>query len=90
MEEPHPTEPEQYELLLVVHAAISMHNFLSSLNTSLRQIISISMLTGCFSRIAMAASLKCEGGGGFLEAAKVALAKANEAPTKSCDRMPKH
>ncbi|KAB8071407.1 hypothetical protein BDV29DRAFT_179262 [Aspergillus leporis] len=39
---PHPSETQQYDLLLIVDATISMQGFLSSLNTSLRQIIHFS------------------------------------------------
>ncbi|KAF5861585.1 hypothetical protein ETB97_012750 [Aspergillus alliaceus] len=55
MEGLHPNEAEQYDLLVVVDATASMHSFLKSLNNSLRQIISISELTRCFSRIGLLA-----------------------------------
>ncbi|KAL4876193.1 hypothetical protein BJY04DRAFT_147392 [Aspergillus karnatakaensis] len=41
----------EYDLLIVVDATGSMTSYLQSLNTSLPQIISISALTGCFSRV---------------------------------------
>ncbi|KAI9372847.1 hypothetical protein BJX61DRAFT_505484 [Aspergillus egyptiacus] len=44
---------EFYDLLLVVDATASMKNYLESLNISLPQIISISAVTGCFSRIGL-------------------------------------
>ncbi|KAL4915401.1 hypothetical protein BDW62DRAFT_212749 [Aspergillus aurantiobrunneus] len=42
---------DRYDLLIVADATASMRNYLTSLNTSLPQIISISALTGCFSRV---------------------------------------
>ncbi|KAL4993283.1 hypothetical protein BDV10DRAFT_190118 [Aspergillus recurvatus] len=42
---------EKYDLLIVVDATASMSSYLTALNTSLPQIISISALTGCFSRL---------------------------------------
>src|ERR1700730_11990766 len=46
-------QPEIYDLLIVADATYSMSNYLTSLQTSLPQIISISALTGCFSRIGL-------------------------------------
>ncbi|OJJ08836.1 hypothetical protein ASPVEDRAFT_47986 [Aspergillus versicolor CBS 583.65] len=46
---------EKHDLLLIVDATASMANYLAALNTSLSQIISISALTGCFSRIGVLA-----------------------------------
>lgn len=46
---------EQYDLLIVADATASMGDFLTSLNTSLPRIISVSELTGCFSRIGLLA-----------------------------------
>ena len=47
-------EPE-YDLLIVADATCSMTHYLASLNHSLPQILSISALTGCFSRIGLLA-----------------------------------
>jgi hypothetical protein len=44
---------EIYDLLIVADATSSMYRYLVSLHTSLPQIISISALTGCFSRIGL-------------------------------------
>ncbi|OJJ38132.1 hypothetical protein ASPWEDRAFT_104603 [Aspergillus wentii DTO 134E9] len=44
---------EEYDLLIIADATASMMSYLESLNTSLPQIISISALTGCFSRIGL-------------------------------------
>ncbi|KAJ5766912.1 uncharacterized protein N7511_004528 [Penicillium nucicola] len=46
---------ENHDLLILVDATASMTEYLRSLNTSLPQIISISALTGCFSRIGVIA-----------------------------------
>ncbi|KAK6810542.1 hypothetical protein RU639_013715 [Aspergillus parasiticus] len=46
---------EEYDLLIVADATDSMSDYLASLNISLPQIISISALTGCFSRIGLIA-----------------------------------
>jgi hypothetical protein len=46
-------QSEIYDLVIVADATASMTHFLDSLNTSLPQIISISALTGCFSRIGL-------------------------------------
>ncbi|KAL3436087.1 hypothetical protein BDV09DRAFT_203547 [Aspergillus tetrazonus] len=46
---------ENYDLLIVADATESMHDYLKALNTSLPQIISISALTGCFSRLGVIA-----------------------------------
>ncbi|KAL2829129.1 hypothetical protein BJY01DRAFT_126335 [Aspergillus pseudoustus] len=46
---------EEYDLLIVADATASMTQYLSSLNASLPQIISISAITGCFSRIGIIA-----------------------------------
>ncbi|KAE8149767.1 hypothetical protein BDV25DRAFT_130103 [Aspergillus avenaceus] len=46
---------ESYDLLIIVDATFSMDNYLTSLHTSLPQIISRSALTGCFSRIGLLA-----------------------------------
>lgn len=46
---------EKHDLLLIVDATASMANYLAALNTSLPQIISISALTGCFSRVGVLA-----------------------------------
>lgn len=46
---------EKHDLLLMVDATGSMGSYLAALNTSLPQIISISALTGCFSRIGVLA-----------------------------------
>ena len=46
---------EEYDLLIIADATASMGNYLHALNTSLPQIISISALTGCFSRIGLLA-----------------------------------
>ncbi|KAM5436981.1 hypothetical protein MferCBS31731_005634 [Microsporum ferrugineum] len=45
----------EHDLLIVVDATASMGYYLTSLNTSIPQIISISALTGCFSRIGLLA-----------------------------------
>ncbi|GMG06845.1 unnamed protein product [Aspergillus oryzae] len=55
MEDLHPAEAEQHDLLLVVDATASMSSFLASLRASLRQIVSMSVLTRCFSRIGLLA-----------------------------------
>jgi hypothetical protein len=46
-------QEELYDLLIVADATYSMSDYLTSLQTSLPQIISISALTGCFSRIGL-------------------------------------
>ncbi|KKK14875.1 hypothetical protein ARAM_002828 [Aspergillus rambellii] len=46
---------EEYDLLIVADATYSMNDYLASLHISLPQIISISALTGCFSRIGIIA-----------------------------------
>ena len=46
-------QQELYDLLIVADATYSMSDYLTSLQTSLPQIISISALTGCFSRIGL-------------------------------------
>lgn len=46
---------EKTDLLLIVDATASMASYLTALNTSLPQIISISALTGCFSRVGVQA-----------------------------------
>jgi len=46
---------EVYDLLILVDATYSMSDYLDSLQTSLPQIISISTLTDCFSRIGLLA-----------------------------------
>ncbi|KAL4984192.1 hypothetical protein BDW68DRAFT_21306 [Aspergillus falconensis] len=46
---------EKYDLLIVADATASMSSYLTALNTSLPQIISISALTGCFSRLGVIA-----------------------------------
>ncbi|KAL4739077.1 hypothetical protein BDV11DRAFT_170456 [Aspergillus similis] len=46
---------EKYDLLIVADATASMSHYLTALNTSLPQIISISALTGCFSRLGVIA-----------------------------------
>jgi hypothetical protein len=46
---------EKYDLLIVADATASMHHYLKALNTSLPQIISISAVTGCFSRLGVIA-----------------------------------
>ncbi|DAA73777.1 TPA_exp: Uncharacterized protein A8136_3980 [Trichophyton benhamiae CBS 112371] len=45
----------EHDLLIVVDATASMGQYLTALNTSIPQIISISALTGCFSRIGLLA-----------------------------------
>ncbi|PLB35585.1 uncharacterized protein BDW47DRAFT_60666 [Aspergillus candidus] len=42
---------EEHDLLIVADGTASMRMYLQSLNTSLPQILSVSALTGCFSRI---------------------------------------
>lgn len=49
------TSKEAYDLLIVIDATASMSQFLSSLQKSLPQIISVSALTGCFERIGLLA-----------------------------------
>ncbi|KAE8374539.1 hypothetical protein BDV26DRAFT_269804 [Aspergillus bertholletiae] len=51
----HSAMTEQHDLLLVLDATASMTSFLNSLNTSLRQVVSMSVLTRCFSRIGLLA-----------------------------------
>ncbi len=46
---------EQYDLLILTDATASMGHYLRSLNESLPEIIQISSLTGCFSRIGVLA-----------------------------------
>ncbi len=46
---------EEHDLLIVADATYSMSTYLKSLNTSLPQILRISSLTGCFSRIGLLA-----------------------------------
>lgn len=46
---------EAYDLLLITDATYSMVDYLNALNTSIPQIISISALTGCFSRVGLLA-----------------------------------
>src|ERR1700716_1055029 len=46
-------QQEIYDLLIIADATDSMSDYLTSLQTSLPQIISISALTGCFSRIGL-------------------------------------
>src|SRR5437773_11362654 len=46
-------QQENYDLLVITDATYSMSDYLASLQTSLPQIISISALTGCFSRIGL-------------------------------------
>jgi hypothetical protein len=48
-------QQEEYDLLIVTDATSSMSAYLTSLQTSLPQIISLSALTGCFSRIGLLA-----------------------------------
>ena len=55
MEVSHPPKAEQHDLLLVLDATYSMSSFLASLRSSLRQIVSMSVLTRCFSRIGLIA-----------------------------------
>ncbi|KAE8317126.1 hypothetical protein BDV41DRAFT_526817 [Aspergillus transmontanensis] len=50
-----PAKAEQHDLLLVVDATGSMSSFLESLRASIRQIVSMSVLTCCFSRIGLLA-----------------------------------
>ncbi|KAK3693241.1 hypothetical protein B0T22DRAFT_401074 [Podospora appendiculata] len=47
--------PEMYDLLILTDATASMGTYLQSLNKSLPDIIQISALTGCFSRIGVLA-----------------------------------
>lgn len=49
------TMEQEYDLLIVADATASMNHYLASLKDSLPQIISISALTGCFSRIGLLA-----------------------------------
>jgi hypothetical protein len=48
-------QPEVYDLLILVDATYSMSSYLTSLQTSIPQIIEISTLTDCFSRIGLLA-----------------------------------
>lgn len=48
-------ESEVYDLLILVDATYSMSSYLESLRTTLPQVISISSLTDCFSRIGLLA-----------------------------------
>lgn len=48
-------EPELYDLLILVDATYSMSSYLESLRTTLPQVISISTLTDCFSRLGLLA-----------------------------------
>ncbi|CAM6111704.1 unnamed protein product [Calypogeia fissa] len=48
-------QEEVYDLLIVADATASMSDYLTSLQTSLPQVISISALTGCFSHIGLLA-----------------------------------
>ncbi|KAL2141634.1 hypothetical protein VTI28DRAFT_2128 [Corynascus sepedonium] len=50
-----PAHSEIYDLLIVTDATLSMGAFLKSLNSSLQDIIRISTMTGCFSRIGVIA-----------------------------------
>ncbi|KAF3479921.1 uncharacterized protein GIQ15_06897 [Arthroderma uncinatum] len=45
----------EHDLLILIDATASMGQYLTSLNTSIPQIISISALTGCFSRVGLLA-----------------------------------
>jgi hypothetical protein len=49
------TDSEVYDLLILVDSTYSMSSYLASLQTSLPQIIQISTLTDCFSRIGLLA-----------------------------------
>jgi hypothetical protein len=49
------SEPELYDLLILVDATYSMSPYLKSLRTTLPQVISISTLTDCFSRLGLLA-----------------------------------
>src|ERR1700689_1797401 len=49
------TGAEVYDLLILVDSTYSMSSYLASLQTSLPQIIQISTLTDCFSRIGLLA-----------------------------------
>jgi hypothetical protein len=49
------SKPEVYDLLVLVDATYSMSSYLNSLQHSLPQIIEISTLTDCFSRIGLLA-----------------------------------
>ena len=49
------SEPELYDLLILVDATSSMKSYLQSLRITLPQVISISTLTDCFSRIGLLA-----------------------------------
>jgi hypothetical protein len=49
------SKTEVYDLLILVDATYSMSSYLTSLQTSLPQIIEISTLTDCFSRIGLLA-----------------------------------
>ncbi|PMD13445.1 hypothetical protein NA56DRAFT_665552 [Hyaloscypha hepaticicola] len=49
------SKPDVYDLLILVDATYSMSSYLRSLQTSLPQIIEISTLTDCFSRIGLLA-----------------------------------
>ena len=49
------SDPEMYDLLILVDATYSMSSYLESLRTTLPQVISISTLTDCFSRIGLLA-----------------------------------
>lgn len=49
------SEPELYDLLILVDATYSMSSYLTSLRTTLPQVISISTLTDCFSRLGLLA-----------------------------------
>lgn len=46
---------QEHDLLIIVDATASMSRYLAALNHSLPQIISVSALTGCFSRIGLLA-----------------------------------
>jgi hypothetical protein len=50
-----PTGAEEHDLLLITDATYSMDDFLKALHTSLPRIISVSELTGCFSRMGLLA-----------------------------------
>ncbi|SPQ23401.1 a10aff57-f416-409a-8d36-b8a310a55a3d [Thermothielavioides terrestris] len=49
------TQPELYDLLVVTDATASMYTFLRSLHSSLQDIIRVSALTACFSRVGVLA-----------------------------------
>jgi hypothetical protein len=51
-----------HDLLIVADATASMGTYLASLNTSLPEVIRISLLTGCFQRIGIIAYRDYNGG----------------------------